>query len=124
MKNFSYKDIARLAHVSISTVSRFYNGGYVSKQTKSRIQDIVTKYNYYPNHGARLIRGSDNSVFIIMPEQSPNYYQSVVLGISQQAKVFNVKTLTYLCRSWFGKVHWNSEICFILKAMSCDFLFT
>ncbi len=49
MKNFSYKDIARLAHVSISTVSRFYNGGYVSKQTKSRIQDIVTKYNYYPN---------------------------------------------------------------------------
>ncbi|WP_430003860.1 helix-turn-helix domain-containing protein, partial [Mycoplasmopsis bovis] len=35
--------------VSISTVSRFYNGGYVSKQTKSRIQDIVTKYNYYPN---------------------------------------------------------------------------
>ncbi|WP_429995213.1 LacI family DNA-binding transcriptional regulator, partial [Mycoplasmopsis bovis] len=37
MKNFSYKDIARLAHVSISTVSRFYNGGYVSKQTKSRI---------------------------------------------------------------------------------------
>lgn len=94
MKNFSYIDIARLAHVSISTVSRFYNGGYVSKQTKSRIQDIVTKYNYYPNHGARLIRGSDNSVFIIMPEQSPNYYQSVVLGISQQAKVFNVKTLT------------------------------
>ncbi|MBZ4203430.1 LacI family DNA-binding transcriptional regulator [Mycoplasma tauri] len=94
MKNFSYKDIAKIANVSISTVSRFYNGGYVSKATKAKIREIVSKHNYYPNHGARLIRGNDNSIFVIMPENSPNYYSSVILGINNQAKLLNMRTLT------------------------------
>ncbi|WP_029513673.1 LacI family DNA-binding transcriptional regulator [Mycoplasmopsis primatum] len=99
MKNFSYKDIARLANVSISTVSRFYNGGYVSKSTKVKIQEIISKHNYYPNHGARLIRGNDNSVFIILPETAPNYYSSVILGINHQAKVINARALVIYASS-------------------------
>ncbi|WP_027121363.1 LacI family DNA-binding transcriptional regulator [Mycoplasma leonicaptivi] len=80
-KAISYKEIALEAGTSISTISRFYNNGYVSKDTKIRIQEIVDKNNYYPNHGARLIRGRDNSVFVIMPTWSNNIYNSIVGGI-------------------------------------------
>ncbi|MGZ9755994.1 LacI family DNA-binding transcriptional regulator [Mycoplasma sp. 246B] len=81
-KQLSYKDIAAQSKVSISTISRFYNNGYVSKKTKERIQAVVKANEYYPNQGARLIRGRDNSVFIIMPIWAQNLYASIVSGIT------------------------------------------
>ncbi|WP_331707919.1 LacI family DNA-binding transcriptional regulator [Mycoplasmopsis felis] len=81
-KQLSYKDISEETGVSISTISRFYNRGYVSKKTKEKIQRVVKEKEYYPNHGARLIRGRDNSVFIIMPIWAQNLYASIVSGIS------------------------------------------
>ncbi|WP_406617330.1 LacI family DNA-binding transcriptional regulator [Mycoplasmopsis adleri] len=86
MKNFTYKDISKLAKVSISTVSRYYNGGYVSDETKKAIEDIIKKYNYTPNHGARLIRGHDNSIFIIVPQSYDNSITQVMNGIELSAK--------------------------------------
>ncbi|WP_027334777.1 LacI family DNA-binding transcriptional regulator [Mycoplasmopsis felifaucium] len=93
MKNFSYKDISKLAKVSISTVSRFYNGGYVSKNTKQKIEEIVKEHNYYPNHGARLIRGHDNSIFVIVPEWYDNSCTQVMNGIQQGAKKYNERVI-------------------------------
>ncbi|WP_027120383.1 LacI family DNA-binding transcriptional regulator [Mycoplasmopsis lipofaciens] len=93
MKNFSYKDISKLAGVSISTISRYYNGGYVSKATKQKITKIVKEHNYYPNHGARLIRGRDNSIFVIAPEWFESAYTHIMNGIEQGAKLHDKKVL-------------------------------
>ncbi|VEU75713.1 LacI family transcriptional regulator [Mycoplasmopsis maculosa] len=93
MKNFSYKDISELAKVSISTVSRYYNGGYVSKNTKNKIESIVKEHNYYPNHGARLIRGHDNSIFVILPQWHENAYTHIISGIHEGAKKHNKKVI-------------------------------
>ena len=48
MKNIS--DIAKLAGVSKSTVSRFLNNGSVSPATKEKITKIIEENNYQPNN--------------------------------------------------------------------------
>ncbi|TDV24429.1 LacI family transcriptional regulator [Mycoplasmopsis mustelae] len=81
-KTLSYKDIAKQAKVSISTISRYYNNGYVSQKAKDRILAVVRANEYLPNHGARLIRGRDNSVFIIMPIWAQSLFASIASGIT------------------------------------------
>ncbi|MBU4690403.1 LacI family transcriptional regulator [Mycoplasma sp. ES3157-GEN-MYC] len=91
MRSFSYKDISKLAKVSISTVSRYYNGGYVSKKTRAKIDKVVKEHGYYPNNGARLIKGRSRSIFIIVPEWYENSYTHIMNGIEQGAKKRNKK---------------------------------
>ncbi|WP_085875039.1 LacI family DNA-binding transcriptional regulator [Peptoniphilus vaginalis] len=44
------KDVAKLANVDVSTVSRaLNNSGYVHPQTKKRIMDAVEELSYKPN---------------------------------------------------------------------------
>ncbi|WP_029608556.1 LacI family DNA-binding transcriptional regulator [Mycoplasma simbae] len=91
MRSFSYKDISTLAKVSISTVSRFYNGGYVSKKTRSRIEKVVREHGYYPNNGARLIKGRSNSIFAIVPDVFDSSYGHIISGIEGSANDRNKK---------------------------------
>ncbi|WAM01083.1 trp operon repressor [Mycoplasmopsis felis] len=39
-KQLSYKDISEETGVSISTISRFYNRGYVSKKQKKKYKEL------------------------------------------------------------------------------------
>ncbi|TQC54008.1 LacI family transcriptional regulator [Mycoplasmopsis mucosicanis] len=91
MRSFSYKDVSKLAKVSISTVSRYYNGGYVSKKTRGKIEKVVKEHGYYPNNGARLIKGRSRSIFTIVPETFKNAYNHIITGIEKSARNRNKK---------------------------------
>lgn len=54
MKNIS--DIAKLAGVSKSTVSRFLNNGSVSNKTKEKLTKIIKEYDYQPNQFAQSLK--------------------------------------------------------------------
>ena len=56
MKNIS--DIAKLAGVSKSTVSRFLNNGSVSPATKEKITKIIEENNYQPNQFCTKLKSS------------------------------------------------------------------
>ena len=49
-------DIAKMAEVSKSTVSRYLNGGSVSKKTKEKIDIIIKETNYVPNRFAQSLK--------------------------------------------------------------------
>lgn len=51
-------DIAKAARVSKTTISRYLNGnyGYMSVETRARIEEIIEKYNYVPNGIARTLK--------------------------------------------------------------------
>ncbi|MFV8418820.1 LacI family DNA-binding transcriptional regulator [Mycoplasma sp. Sp33II] len=93
-KQISYKDISSIANVSISTISRYYNGGYVSGKTKRKIASVVKEYEYVPNHGARMIRGKDNSIFVIAPIFGSNIYQHIINGIIAACSKSNKRVIT------------------------------
>ncbi|MFT8402148.1 MAG: LacI family DNA-binding transcriptional regulator [Lentilactobacillus diolivorans] len=52
------KDVAKLAGVSVATVSRVINDrGYLSSGTKEKVYQAMRQLNYSPNSAARALRG-------------------------------------------------------------------
>lgn len=73
------KEVARLAGVSPSTVSRVVRGeDSVSEGARLRVQQTIEKVGYQPNNSARTIRtGRSHAVGYVVPDIS-NWFYSVV----------------------------------------------
>lgn len=62
------QDIANLAGVSKSTVSRYLNQGSISLKTKRKIQHVIDTYGYEPNQFAQSLRAQKSMMIgIIFP---------------------------------------------------------
>jgi LacI family transcriptional regulator len=81
--SINIKDIARLAGVSITTVSHTISGKrYVKGSTKKKIFKIIKKYHYEPNIIARsLIKKESNLVGVITTELNNEFYSEIIEGI-------------------------------------------
>lgn len=71
-------DIARLAGVSKSTVSRVLNNEpRVKPQTKERVRRVIEENGYFPNEVARsLVKSSSRLVGLITPFQCSTFYRN------------------------------------------------
>lgn len=62
MKNMNIKDIAKIAGVGVSTVSRVINRhADVKEETRQHVMEIIEKYNYIPNNSARNLKRTDST---------------------------------------------------------------
>lgn len=71
------EEIARLANVSRSTVSRVINNySNVPEETRQKVMKVIEEYNYIPNYSARNLAGKSNNIitlFIYDEEHDGNY---------------------------------------------------
>ncbi|PNZ70757.1 LacI family transcriptional regulator [Staphylococcus croceilyticus] len=80
MKNIS--DIAKLAGVSKSTVSRFLNNGSVSPKTKDKLSRIIAEHDYQPNQFAQSLRAKHTNIIgAIIPRMNSHAVDETVKGI-------------------------------------------
>lgn len=79
--------VAKLANVSVATVSRVINNaGNVTPQTRKQVEDAIAKLNYVPNMLARNFRTSKSkSILVILTNISNLFYMEIVHGISEYA---------------------------------------
>ncbi len=78
-------DVAKLANVSVSTVSRcINNSGYASEETIKKVKEAAEKLNYIPNIGMRLLKS--------------NYSRIIALFIPTLRNPFFVELATYIDR--------------------------
>lgn len=72
------RDVAKKAHVSISTVSLVLNNnGYVSDKTRAKVKKAMKELNYIPNELARnLYHSKTNIVGLILPDISHPFFGS------------------------------------------------
>ena len=82
-KKITMKEIAELAGVTKTTISRYYNGGYVKKETKEKIAKIIKKYNYEPNTFARLKARRSYMIGIIVPALDSIITSRVLTGLEK-----------------------------------------
>jgi LacI family transcriptional regulator len=70
------KDIARMANVSKSTVSRVVsNNGYVSPETREKIEHLMEEHNFRPNMFAKGMRTNRSfSIGILFPDLSNPFF--------------------------------------------------
>jgi DNA-binding LacI/PurR family transcriptional regulator len=78
-------DVARLAGVSKSTASRaLTGGGYVSDETRRRVQDAAGSLGYVPTTSAvSLATGRTNTVALIVPRVNRWYFGSIIEGVER-----------------------------------------
>ena len=77
------KDIAKLAGVSVSTVSRVLNDHPdVSETAKEKVLAVVSKYNYIPNTSARdLGKTSSDNIGVVVRGMSNPFYTKIITEI-------------------------------------------
>src|SRR5688572_28153306 len=91
-------DVARLAGVSQSTVSRVLNGTAshlpISEQTRQRILDAVDQLGYQPNMTARSLRTQRTQMIAVMIGDISNaFYHPVVRAIQDIASTYDYDVL-------------------------------
>ncbi len=84
-KRPSLKDVANLAGTSTATASRAISGkGYVSDETRARIQEAIHKLGYQPNLQARALRQrSSSTIGLVIPNLLNAYYTALADSLSQ-----------------------------------------
>lgn len=82
-KKITMKEIAELAGVTKTTISRYFNGGYIKKETKEKIAKIIKKYNYEPNTFARLKARRSYMIGIIVPALDSIITSRVLTGLER-----------------------------------------
>lgn len=88
-------DIARMAGVDISTVSRALAGSpRVTEETRARIEEIVRDTGYVVNEAARTLRdGRANQILVMNPDISASFYPEVVQGIVEALAKHGINVL-------------------------------
>ncbi len=101
-KNLSIEDVARLAGVSITTVSRVINKiGTVKEKNRIKVLDAIKQLNYQPSVLAqRLATGRSNVVSLVIPRYEGMFYSFYVLelirGIGTLCEVLKLDLLLTL----------------------------
>ena len=95
-------DVAKLAGVSKGTASRVLNNrGYISQQTRERIEAAVKELNYYPNENARnLLKRRSGMIGVVVPTITYPYYSEMISFLEQYLKASGYKIL--LCNTSFS----------------------
>jgi len=94
------KDVAKIAGVSVTTVSRVLNNrGYISDFTKQKVHDAMKQLNYQPNEMARsLYRRKSNIIGIIVPSVSHPFFAELTNYVEYYAYLLGYKVL--ICNSY------------------------
>lgn len=94
------KDIAKLADVSITTVSRVVNNksNGVGEETRQRIQKIMSDLNYHPNRVAiGLVTKKTNILGLVLPDITNPFFPEIVRGVEDTAALYGYNII--LCNS-------------------------
>lgn len=81
-------DVAKMANVSVSTVSRVFNGkDRVSEQTREKVQRVMDKLNYVPsNIATSMITGKTKMILVMVPDFQNPYFSQVMCGIEAELR--------------------------------------
>jgi LacI family sucrose operon transcriptional repressor len=93
------QDVAKLAGVSPTTVSRVLNNrGYISEETKKKVHDSMKQLNYYPNEIARsLFIKRTYLIGLVFPTTSNPFYGQLIFHLENICSSLGYKVL--LCNS-------------------------
>ena len=95
------KEIARMAGVSTTTVSRVLNGkapGNMSRETYEKVMRVVELTGFAPNPVASSLRsGSSKVIGVILPSSTNPYYAQ--LGSYIENEAYNNGHLIFVCNS-------------------------
>jgi LacI family transcriptional regulator len=99
MKNYSIKDIAAIAGVSVATVSRVINdNGRFSEETRKKVLQVIEDTGYKMNYTAKNLRMNKSfSIGILVPDISNYFFATVVQQLEES--LFDKGYSTIICNT-------------------------
>ncbi len=93
------KDVAKLANVSISTVSYALSGNRkISDETRERVLEAAKVLDYKPSGIARSLKMKKNNIIaVVVNEFSGPIYPEIIRGISEATKKNNYEVIIAEC---------------------------
>jgi LacI family transcriptional regulator len=88
MLKHTMRDVARLADVSIATVSAVINGtATVSEARAKRVRDAMVALDYYPDQVARSLKmGRTNVIGMVVPDITNTFFPQLIRGVEDAAR--------------------------------------
>lgn len=86
-------DIAEMSGVAKSTVSRYFNGGYVKDSTRQKIQEVIKVHKYEPNAFARLNAKNSYVVGVVVPTLNSKVTSRVITSIDRYLRSQGYETV-------------------------------
>lgn len=94
----SIKDVARVAGVSVATVSRVLSNGPVSDNLKMRVEDAVRAIGYRPNLSARRLRSRHSqTIGLIISDITNPFFTALSRAVEDAAYRSNMRVI--LCNT-------------------------
>lgn len=89
------KDVARIAGVSVASVSRVLNNGpKVSQKTIEKVTKVIKEINYTPNANARaLVTQKSTTLGAVIPALIDPFFASLANGVENVARANNMQLL-------------------------------
>lgn len=83
IKMTTIRDVAKLAGVSVATVSRaLNNSGYVSISAREKVEKAVKELNFYPNEVARsLFQKKSKLIGLLLPDITNPFFPAIAKGV-------------------------------------------
>lgn len=92
--NNTIADIAKLAGVAKSTVSRYLNGGSVSKNTSEQIERVIKETGYVPNTFAQSLKAKvTNIIGTVVPRLDSFATSQTLIGIDDTLRALRYQML-------------------------------
>lgn len=96
------KDVARLAGVSMSTVSKYINGGNVRRENIEPIRQAINELDYRVNPFARSLKSQrSRSIGILLPNMTAPFFGNVVTALDKALRFHGYHTII----SCYGSNH-------------------
>jgi LacI family transcriptional regulator len=113
MKRVTIKDIAALAGVNISTVSRaLKDHPDIGHTLRDKIKQLAQDLNYHPNMMAvQLRRQKSRTIGLIIPDTNTFFIPSLIKGISNRVKQHGYRLLVLQSGESFEQEIENVHIC-------------
>jgi DNA-binding LacI/PurR family transcriptional regulator len=110
-KPASITDVARLAGVSVPTVSRVLTGAArVTPDKVARVEAAIDELHYRPNEVARaLVSGSSNMIVVLAGNTTYYGYAATIQGIEEAARIAGMMVVIAVIQS-SDKVHVASAV--------------
>lgn len=91
----SIKDVARLARVSVATVSRALNGhANVAEAVRRRVVQAARELRYTPHHAARSLSSRrTHTIGVVLPDLHGEFFSELIRGIDQVAREHHLHLL-------------------------------
>ena len=98
------KDVAKLAGVSVATISRVLNNSaVVSPETTEKVNEAIKELNYKPNFLGRNLRKRETNVILaLIPSTEHTYYSEILHGMQDTAVQQGYDVLMSTTNSYIG----------------------